>query len=290
MSSSSTSKPSAGTSMGTLDPAIFTRILALLAPKKYAPHKRLAPLLRVNKHWHLHALPRLYSAISLKGQWVARPLRRTLESNAALAALVQELVLDTELSAQAPAETADHRRIVAACPNLKHLTVLGYAEAEAEKYREAIAGRAQLETLNVSEGGGLCTFADLLGMMRGWPMLEKLILKDALLPARSDSDPESNSASEAEETAASCPALKMVKITDTLDASKHFSFASFAALAPAVSVLWVQPGPQLAMPADLVEGLRVWAPSLEALCLLSDTERAFPPLASLPLPNPFTYA
>ncbi|KAJ7753649.1 hypothetical protein DFH07DRAFT_510489 [Mycena maculata] len=211
MSSSSTSTSSAGTSMGTLDPAILTHILVLLAPKKYAPHKRLAPLLRVN--WHLHALPRLYSAISLKGQWVARPLRRTLEANSTLAALVQELVLDTELSAQAPPETADHRRIVAACPNIKHLTVLGYAEAEAEKYREAIAGKAQLETLNVSEGGGLCTFADLLGMMRGWPMLEKLILKDALLPATSDSDPESNSASEAEETAVSCPALKMVKIT-----------------------------------------------------------------------------
>ncbi|KAJ7668762.1 hypothetical protein DFH06DRAFT_1182440 [Mycena polygramma] len=69
---------------------------------------------------------------------------------------------------------------------------------------------------------------------------------------------------------APCPLLKMVKIIDTLDAATHFSFAAFAALAPAVSVLWVQP--QHAMPADLVDGLRAWAPTLEALCLLSDSE------------------
>jgi hypothetical protein len=37
-----------------------------------------------------------------------------------------------------------------------------------------------------------------------------------------------------------------------------------------MSVVWVQP--QREMPADLIDGLRAWAPTLEALCLLSDSE------------------
>ncbi|KAJ7753643.1 hypothetical protein DFH07DRAFT_774042 [Mycena maculata] len=59
-------------------------------------------LLRVNKRWHALGRPRLYAtaAISLKGKWVARPLRRTLESNAALAALVAELLRPTTASTQ----------------------------------------------------------------------------------------------------------------------------------------------------------------------------------------------
>jgi hypothetical protein len=208
---------------------------------------------------------RLYAAISLKGQWVARPLRKTLDKTPALAALVTELVVDTELSAQDPKETADHMRIVAACPHLQHLTVLGYAPVDVEAYREAIASRAALVTLNLSEGAGMFTFAQLLAMLPGWPQLEKLILKDTLLPADTDTPAPAPASAGAQ-----CPALKMVKIIDTLDAAQQFSFAAFAALAPAVSVVWVQP--QREMPADLIDGLRAWAPTLEALCLLSDCE------------------
>ncbi|KAJ6535069.1 hypothetical protein B0H19DRAFT_437427 [Mycena capillaripes] len=170
-------------SMGALDPAILERILTLLAPKKLAPHKRIVPLLRVNKHWNSVGRRRLYAAISLKGRWVSRPLQKTFNSNKDLAALVTELVMDTELSSQDPQETADHMRIVAACPNLQHLTVLGYASTQVEKYRAAIASRTALVTLNLSEGSGMFTFAQLLEMLQGWPKLEKLILKDTLLPS-----------------------------------------------------------------------------------------------------------
>jgi hypothetical protein len=62
----------------------------------------------------------------------------------------------------------------------------------------------------------------------------------------------------------------MVKIIDTLDAVQQFSFTMFAALVPSMSVMWVQP--QREMPADLIDGLCAWAPTLEALCLLSDSE------------------
>ncbi|KAJ7757330.1 hypothetical protein DFH07DRAFT_1060607 [Mycena maculata] len=109
------------------------------------------------------------------------------------ATLLHELVLDTELNAQAPAETTDHRRIVAACAIPQHLTVLGGGGGE---------------------GGGLFTFAQLLGM-------------------------------KGQEGAALCPALKT-------------------------------PGPQRTMPADLVEGLCVWAPSPEARCLLLNSELQIP--------------
>ncbi|KAJ7860277.1 hypothetical protein B0H14DRAFT_3446228 [Mycena olivaceomarginata] len=255
------SAPQKSGAMATLDPAIIERILTVLAPKKLAPHKHIVPLLRLNKHWHAAARRRLYAAISLKGQWVARPLRKTLDKTPALAALVTELVVDTELSAQDPKETADHMRIVAACPHLQHLTVLGYAPVDVEAYRQAIASRAALVTLNLSEGAGMFTFAQLLAMLPGWPHLEKLILKDTLLPADTPAPASAG---------AQCPALKMVKIIDTLDAAQQFSFAAFAALAPSVSVVWVQP--QREMPADLIDGLRAWAPTLEALCLLSDSE------------------
>ncbi|KAJ7187324.1 hypothetical protein C8R46DRAFT_1059478 [Mycena filopes] len=261
----STSKPSG---MSTLDAAILDRIFTILAPKKLAPHKRLVPLLRVNKHWLAIGRPRLYASISLKGQWVARPLRKTLNKNPALAALVTELVMDTELSAQDPKETADHVRVVAACPNLQHLTVLGYATAEVERYRKAIAGRSELVTLNLSEGAGMFTFAQLLAMLSGFPKLERLILKDILLPPDTDDAPVS-----AATPGGTCPHLKMVKIIDSLDAEKQFSFAAFAAIAPSVSVLWVQPQPQrAAMPADVIDALRIWAPTLEAVCLLADSE------------------
>ncbi|KAJ7110827.1 hypothetical protein C8R43DRAFT_1041952 [Mycena crocata] len=254
---------STSTGMDTLDAAILDRIFGVLAHKKLAPHKRIVPLLRVNKHWHTVGRQRLYNAISLKSQWVARPLRKTLEMNAGLARIVTELVVDTELSSQDPKETADHMRIVAACPRLQHLTVLGYASADVEKYCAAIASRTLLATLNISEGGGMFTFSQLLGMLAGWPRLEKLILKDTLLPS-------DDTASSAAIPSKSCPRLKMVKIIDNLEAAKRFSFVSFASMAPALSVLWVQP--QREMPADLVEGLRAWAPTLEALCLLSDSE------------------
>lgn len=251
-------------SMGALDPAILERILTVLAPKKLAPHKRIVPLLRVNKHWNAIGRRRLYGAISLKGQWVSRPLRKTLEKNKALAELVTELVMDTELSSQDPKETADHMQIVAVCPNLQHLTVLGYASADVQKYRAAIASRASLVTLNLSEGSGMFTFVQLLEMLSGWPKLEKLILKDTLLP--SDAPLSSTPGTP-------CSHLKMVKIIDTLDATKQFSFSAFAAMAPSVSVLWVQA--QREMPADLVDGLRAWASTLEALCLLSDSESKY---------------
>ncbi|KAJ7214251.1 hypothetical protein B0H12DRAFT_367991 [Mycena haematopus] len=246
---------------GALDPAILERILAVLAPKKLAPHKKIVPLLRVNKHWNAVGRRRLYGAISLKGQWVGRPLRKTLDESPELAALVTELVMDTELSSQDPKETADHRRIVAVCPNLQHLTVLGYASSDVEKYRQAIASRAALVTLNLSEGAGMFTFAQLLEMLSGWPKLEKLILKDALLP--SDTPVSAPPGPQ-------CSSLKMVKIIDTLDPTQQFSFTAFAARAPSVSVVWVQP--QREMPGDLIDGLRAWASTLEALCLLSDSE------------------
>ncbi|KAJ7127942.1 hypothetical protein C8R44DRAFT_101111 [Mycena epipterygia] len=254
----STSKSSG---MGALDTAILERIFTILAPKKLAPHKRLVPLLRVNKHWHAIGRRRLYAAISLKGQWVSRPLRKTLENNKALAELVTELVMDTELSSQDPKETLDHIRIVAACPNLQHLTVLGYASTDVGKYREAIASRSSLVTLNASEGAGMFTFPQLLEMMSGWPKLEKLILKNTLLPSDTPPSPIPGKP---------CSLLRMVKIIDDLDDGKRFSFSTFAAMAPSVSVLWVQP--QREMPGDLVDGLRLWAPTLEALCLLSDSE------------------
>ncbi|KAJ7040570.1 hypothetical protein C8F04DRAFT_1391709 [Mycena alexandri] len=256
----STSKPGG---MGTLDAAILERIFNVLAPKKLAPHKRLVPLLRVNRHWRALVQQRLYTAISLKGQWVSRPLRKTLDKNPALAALVTELVMDTELSSQDPKETVDHMRIVAACPNIQHLTILGYASAEVEKYQAAIASRASLVTLNLSEGSGMFTFAQLLEMLPGWPKLEKLILKDTLLPSDSGAPVSATPGTH-------CPLLKMVKIIDTLDETKHFSFSAFAALAPSVSVFWVQP--QRTMPADVIDALRIWASTLEALCLLSDSE------------------
>ncbi|KAJ7484026.1 hypothetical protein B0H11DRAFT_1196470 [Mycena galericulata] len=289
----------ATSTLAFLDPSIAERILNILAPKKLAPHKRLVPLLRVNKHWHALILPRLYTAITLKNPWVARPLRRTLERNTVLAALVEELVLDTELSSQDPAETRDHQRVVAACPNMRHLTVLGYAspsEGDGDvvgKYRKAIAGRTKLETLHVSEGAGMWTFAQLLEMLRGWPQLEKLILKDTLLPADASSFP-SNSPPSTPPTPTPptqgppCTRLKMVKITDTLDASKQFSLAAFAAIAPSISVLWIEPRPEHApvVPADLLHGVRAWAPTLEALYLLADAE---PHLSVLPTLTALTH-
>ncbi|KAK7002436.1 hypothetical protein R3P38DRAFT_1733932 [Favolaschia claudopus] len=250
--------------MASVDAAILDRILAVLAPKKLAPHKKIVPLLRVNKHWNAIGRKRLYAAISLKGQWISRPLRRTLDKSPALAALVTELVMDTELSSQDPKETADHIRIVAACQNLQHLTILGYAStADVAKYREAIASRSSLITLNISEGNGMFTFAQLLDMLAGWPKLEKLILKDTLLPAPDDGALPVMSASQ-------CHSLKMVKIIDTLDPAQRFSFAAFASRVPALSVLWVQP--QRQMPDDILDGLRAWSATLEALCLLSDSE------------------
>ncbi|KAJ7203829.1 hypothetical protein GGX14DRAFT_461265, partial [Mycena pura] len=214
--------------MGALEPAILERIFSALAPKKLAPHKRIVPLLRVNKHWHAIGLRRLYSAISIKGQWVSRPLRRTLEKNKALAALVTELVMDTELSAQDPQETLDHARVIAACPNLQHLTVLGYASADLDKYRAAVASRSSLVALNISEGSGMFTFSQLLELISGLPKLEKLIMKDGLLPSEADT---SSTAGKP------CSSLKMVKIIDNFDSAKRFSFPSFAALAPSISVL-----------------------------------------------------
>ncbi|KAJ7642083.1 hypothetical protein FB45DRAFT_901769 [Roridomyces roridus] len=265
----------------SLDDAILSRILALLAPKKLAPHKRLVPLLRVNKHWHSLVLPLLYTAISVKGIWIARPLRKTLEANKQLAGLVRELVLDTELSGQDPQETLDHLRIVAAAAQgLRHLTVLGYAGAakDIDKYRRSISKCTELETLNVSEGQGMFTFGQLVGMMKGWPKLEKLILKDTFFA-------EADSAPRPAEVRPSCPMLKMVKITDSFESAKRFSFTAFAAAAPSVSVLWVQPQSAGPIPADVIEALRVWAPTLQALCLLSDSELplapALPQLTSL---------
>ncbi|KAJ7437282.1 hypothetical protein B0H11DRAFT_2107913 [Mycena galericulata] len=58
-------------------------------------------------------------ASALKNPWVARPPCRTLEDNAPLAALVEELVLNTELSSQDPAETLD-LHVVTAGPNVQH--------------------------------------------------------------------------------------------------------------------------------------------------------------------------
>ncbi|KAJ6632280.1 hypothetical protein B0H10DRAFT_11211 [Mycena sp. CBHHK59/15] len=260
--------------IGELDTAILEHIFTLLAPKKFAPHKRLVPLLRVNKHWHEIGRRRMYTSISLKGQWVSRPLRKTLQKNKALAALVSELVMDTELSSQDPKETLDHVQIIAACLNLQHLTILGYAPNDVHTYREAIASRSSLVALNISEGGGMFSFAQLLEMMPGWPKLEKLILKNILLPSDTPSLPSPGQP---------CSVLKMVKIIDKLDDDRHFSFSSFAALAPSVSVLWVQP--QRGLPDDLLDALRVWAPTLEALCLVTDAEMhletILPQLASL---------
>ncbi|KAJ7753651.1 hypothetical protein DFH07DRAFT_960127 [Mycena maculata] len=146
----------------------------------------------------------------------------TIEGNAALAALVEEMVLDGE----PPANCRRVPQPPASCLATRHCS-------EAVKYGEVITGRPKLETLNVSKGGGLCTFAQLLDTMRGWP---RLILEYVLLPATHPSPnfdatvgPNSTSSSTSEEEAAApCPALKMAKITDTLDASKHFGFASFA--------------------------------------------------------------
>ncbi|KAJ7642061.1 hypothetical protein FB45DRAFT_901707 [Roridomyces roridus] len=252
----------------SLDGAILSRIFALLAPKKLAPHKRLVPLLRVNKHWHSLVLPLLYTAISVKGIWIARPLRKTLEANKQLAGLF--------LSGQDPQETLDHLRIVAAAAQgLRHLTVLGYAGSakDIEKYRRSVGKCTELETLNVSEGQGMFTFGQLMGMMKSWPKLEKLILKDTFLA-------EADSASRPVEVSPSCPMLKMVKITDSFESAKRFSFTAFAAAAPSVSVLWVQPQSAGPIPPDVIEALRVWAPTLQALCLLSDSELPLTP--SLP--------
>jgi hypothetical protein len=282
--SSSTPSPD----LGHLDSAILDRIFAVLAPKKSAPHKRLVPCLRVNKHWHAAGRSRLYGAIAPAGPWVARPLRRTLQINKGLAALVTELVLDTELGGQSTKETLDHVQIVEACPNLKHLTVLGYASDDVGRYRAAIASRRGLVSLNVSEGAGMFEGKQLLGMMLGWPRLEKLILKNALLPpapapaSASSATPvaSSHTPAFASTTPAKAPIrirpntlLKMVKIIDTLD-TKTLSFTSFAALAPAVSVLWVESGKGVRAD-DLLAALRAWAPSLEVLCLLCDGESEF---------------
>jgi hypothetical protein len=206
-----------------LNCGIIERILNVLAPKKLAPHKHIVPLLWLNKHWHAAACCQLYAAISLKGQWVACPLRKTLDKTPALATLVTELIVDTELSTQDPKETADHMCIVATCPHLQHLTVLGYAPVDVATYRHAIASCAALVTLNLSEGAGMFTFAQLLAMLPGWLQLKKLILKDTLLPADTDTPAPASAG-------AQCPVLKMVKI-DTLDATQQFSFATFAALA-----------------------------------------------------------
>ncbi|CAK5277932.1 unnamed protein product [Mycena citricolor] len=259
----------AGISFGALEASIADRIFDILAPKKLAPHKRLVPLLRINKHWHTLAARRMYTSISVKGQWISRPLRKTLEANGALAALVTELVLDTELSAQDPHETRDHIRIVAACPNLQSLTVLGYAPNDVDSYRAAIGSRFSLEALNISEGAGMFTPSQLLDMLSSWPKLEKLVLKDALLPA-SESGNASSKAKAKSPSRIPCKTLKMAKLLDDFNPATQFSFPDFATLTPCLAVLWVEP--HGAMPLDLKDGLSLWAPTLETLCALSETE------------------
>jgi hypothetical protein len=79
--------------------------------------------------------------------------------------------------------------IVAACLHLQHLTVLGYAPVDVDTYRQAIASCAALVTLHLSEGAGMFTFVQLLAMLPGWPNLEKLVLKDTLLPVDTPAQP-----------------------------------------------------------------------------------------------------
>ncbi|KAJ7757343.1 hypothetical protein DFH07DRAFT_772825 [Mycena maculata] len=161
------------------------------------------------------------------------PPHRTLESNAALAAMVQELMLGTQLSVQASTETADHRRIIAA----------GYAEAE--KYRETIAGPGDTGCERGQWAVHISTAVGHDAFLRTCSSLSRLRFGF-------------QSTSEAEEGAALCPTLKT--------ASKHISFASFAALVPVVSILSVQPGPQRMMPATAcASGGNRWKHSV---CLL----------------------
>ncbi|KAJ7484023.1 hypothetical protein B0H11DRAFT_2416277 [Mycena galericulata] len=232
------------------------------------------------------------------------PLRRTLERTPALAALVEELVIDTELRSQDPAETRGHQRVVAACLNVPHLTVLGYASSSkgdvdvVGKYREAIAGRTKLETFHVSECAGMWTFAQLLDMLRGWPQLEKLILKDTLLPADASSIYSSSPLSTPPTPTPTppqgpcCTRLKIVKITDNLDASMQFSLAAFATIAPSAAVLWIEPRPENAPPTSSTACARGRRPSRRCVRWRMRSGRAIPrdpppqSTTSAPLPRP----
>ncbi|KAJ7458814.1 hypothetical protein B0H11DRAFT_2242852 [Mycena galericulata] len=196
--------------------ALFIKLYALCGR---ASHQRHRPIARSS------------SRLTLR-----HPLRHTLKRTSALVVLIEELVPDTELSSQDPAETHDHQRG----------DVVG-------KFREAIVGLAALKMLHVSEGAGMWTFAQLLEMLRGWPQLEKLILTPLLLlrlPRR-----------RRRRRAPSPPSPR----------------------APSVAVLWIEPHPEDApvLPTALLDGVRAWAPTLEALYLLAGAEPHLPVLPSL---------
>nr|GAT45656.1 predicted protein [Mycena chlorophos] len=273
-----------------------------LSPK---PH-RLLPLLLVNQHWHATGTPLLYARISLTGQsgpWVAKTLRRSLEKSRERAGMVQSLVLDAELSTldgtedeideALQKETREHLRIVrAASAGLREVTVLSYASASEEAtpavspYASALASAHALTTLNVSNGlgaRGLFTFAGLLQAMSGWTGLERLVLRDVLLPA-------SAAPSAADSTTTTNAALKMVKIIDTFAPAQDVSFVRLAEVAPNVEVLWVEQRRRAVLAESkskdakgeepkegfagtrLFEALGLWKGTLVALAVISDAD------------------
>ncbi|KAF7290850.1 hypothetical protein MIND_01326200 [Mycena indigotica] len=237
------------------------------------PH-RLLSLLLVNKHWNAAGTPLLYKHISLTGQtgtWVARKLRRTLESKKPL---VQSILLDAELSMLAndeveeglEEETKDHVRIVRVCAeSLKEVTVLGYtspsiSDGKLTPYAEALGRCHALTTLNISGGdSGLLTFAELLGLMSGWPLLERMVLKDVLREGNSSMV-----------NPTGCKHLKMVKVIDTFTAEQQISFVQLAQAAPNMTVFWVEQRGKGVLPDDLFDALKLWAGTLEGLCVLTE--------------------
>ncbi|KAF7296220.1 hypothetical protein HMN09_01091000 [Mycena chlorophos] len=273
-------------------------------PPSPKPH-RLLPLLLVNQHWRATGTPLLYARVSLTGQsgpWVAKALRRSLEKSRERAGMVQSLVLDAELSTldgteaeideALQKETGEHLRIVrAASAGLREVTVLSYASASEEAtpalspYASALASAHALTTLNVSNGlgaRGLFTFAGLLGAMSGWTGLERLVLRDVLLPASAAPSARPDSTTSTTTTNA---ALKMVKLIDTFAPAKDVSLVQLAEAAPNVEVLWVEQRPVRASKdakgeeskeglagTRLLEALGLWKGTLVALAVISDGE------------------
>ncbi|KAJ7458791.1 hypothetical protein B0H11DRAFT_2286559 [Mycena galericulata] len=161
-----------------------------------------------------------------------------------LVVLIEGLVPDTELSSQDPAETHDHQRVVAArrVPEWHP----GYTSSSkgdvVGKYREAIVGLAALKMLHVSEGAGMWTWRSSFSLL-----------------SFSFDSPDAD--------AAAGPVLNAPQ-----DASPP------SPRAPSVAVLWIEPHPEDApvLPTALLDGVRAWAPTLEALYLLAGAEPHLP--------------
>ncbi|KAI0801762.1 hypothetical protein BC629DRAFT_1493857 [Irpex lacteus] len=151
----------------------------------------ILPFIRVCKQWKQVVERRLYHSIVLRAARHRDPLPlllRTLKESPHLAGLVRELRM-LEPFHRGPSHTGTVAEIVSACPQLSHLTVIGFAanKEALEALRNALSMLTSLRSLVLvqydswrgfsdTHKHGLCSMTELLGWMSRWQDIEHVVV------------------------------------------------------------------------------------------------------------------